>query len=439
MRGYDRDEYEDYDDYGEYGEDEEEGGEAEGYEEEEEEKRKPTAEELDYLQLRERIKEQIRKKRQKGSISSISKFQENNKKTHADSYGSFFGPSQPVIAQRVIQESKSLLENKNLALRMANSLASKKNSSSTNTGTKNGVHQKMSRVKNELQMKVQKLKDTRDYSFLLSDDAEPPAPPKEPERRYVSASSSEARSAQMMHKSKQLSSFNGRSITNRGEERKSMSTNGQIQSKTVPNKSSSIVKPNMVSRRQLGNNNGVAARSKGLPSKTPATVMDKKMSAPVVKNIAPAHKPLPPKVHSSVPKQPLNHKPGMQEPHKAKIMPKQPVAPSRPQMSKPVKQISSHMRRQDSRPKKRPARRLSDDEDDEDAKALSMIRKMFNTQRYADCDDDDSDMEANYDDIMKEERLSEKIARKEDEEQLRLIEEEEQRELMRKQAKKRRV
>lgn len=31
------------------------------------------------------------------------------------SYGSFFGPSQPVIAQRVIQESKSLLENQHLA------------------------------------------------------------------------------------------------------------------------------------------------------------------------------------------------------------------------------------------------------------------------------------------------------------------------------------
>jgi len=30
------------------------------------------------------------------------------------SYGSFFGPSQPVIAQRVIQESKSLLENRHL-------------------------------------------------------------------------------------------------------------------------------------------------------------------------------------------------------------------------------------------------------------------------------------------------------------------------------------
>ena len=40
------------------------------------------------------------------------------------SFGSFFGPSQPVIAQRVIQESKSLLENPHLALKMATSNSS---------------------------------------------------------------------------------------------------------------------------------------------------------------------------------------------------------------------------------------------------------------------------------------------------------------------------
>lgn len=35
------------------------------------------------------------------------------------SFGSFFGPSQPVIAQRVIQESKSLLENQHLAAKVS--------------------------------------------------------------------------------------------------------------------------------------------------------------------------------------------------------------------------------------------------------------------------------------------------------------------------------
>lgn len=37
---------------------------------------------------------------------------------------------------------------------------------------------------------MQKIKDTRDYSFLLSDDAEIPAPAKEPPPRNISARSS---------------------------------------------------------------------------------------------------------------------------------------------------------------------------------------------------------------------------------------------------------
>ena len=38
--------------------------------------------------------------------------------------------------------------------------------------------------------RVQKLKDTRDYSFLLSDDVELPAPAKAPPQRNVSVPNS---------------------------------------------------------------------------------------------------------------------------------------------------------------------------------------------------------------------------------------------------------
>lgn len=48
-------------------------------------------------------------------------------------------------------------------------------------------------------------------------------------------------------------------------------------------------------------------------------------------------------------------------------------------------------------------------------------------------------MEANFDDILKEERRSSRIAREEDERELRLIEEEEERERLRKLAKKRKL
>uniref|UniRef100_A0A2P2LEM7 Uncharacterized protein n=1 Tax=Rhizophora mucronata TaxID=61149 RepID=A0A2P2LEM7_RHIMU len=120
MRGYDRDEVEDYDEYEDYGEEQEEEEEGE-YEHEDEVERKPSAEELKYLQLRERIKERIRQKHQKQSDSSHNKSQDKKTKLPSNNYGSFFGSSQPVVAQRVIEESKSLLENQHLAFQVSNS------------------------------------------------------------------------------------------------------------------------------------------------------------------------------------------------------------------------------------------------------------------------------------------------------------------------------
>ncbi|KAJ9177444.1 hypothetical protein P3X46_012665 [Hevea brasiliensis] len=453
MRGYERDEVEDYDEYEEEGYEEEEEGEEEG-EYEEEKERKPSAEELEYLELRARIKEKIRKKMQRESGSSVSKSHEIKKKLPSDNYGSFFGPSQPVIAQRVIQESKSLLENPHLAFKVSNSHHDKRTSSSTGTGSKNGVHQPLPKVRNELKTKVQKLKDTRDYSFLLSDDAELPAPPRQSVPQTVTAPKSEARSAQVPQKYKQPSGSSVRDIRGGGrEERKPIPMNGQMHSKSGLHKSTSTSKPTstpMDSRRQLGSNNGSGpgrpTGPKGLPSKMPLSTVEKKSFAPGAKTILPgAHKPLPPKMQSSVPRQKVEQKRALPEPKKSVIMPNKRVASSKPQINKPDKQMSSRTSLQNNRPKKKPARPFSDvEDDDDDVKALHMIRQMFNTKRYADRyddddDDDDSMMEANFDDIMREERRSAKIAKKEDEEQLRLIEEEERRERQRRLVKKRKL
>ncbi|CAK7339677.1 unnamed protein product [Dovyalis caffra] len=445
MRGYDREEDEYYDEY------EVEGEEQVEEEEYEEEERKPTAEEVEYLELRERIKAQIRKKMQKESGSALTKSQEKKKKLPSDKYGSFFGPSQPVIAQRVIQESKSLLENQHLALRVPNSQhANKKSSSSTATSSQNGVHRVVPKQKNELKTKAQKLKDTRDYSFLLTDDAELPASTKEPAPRNASARNSEARSAQVPQKSKQPPSKSGRNIHGSHEERKPVSRNGQMHSKVGSQKPTYANKPDatsMNSKRQLGISNGTGpgrpAQPKGLPSKTPVPIMQKKASAPSVKKILPAmHKPIPSK--SSVPKEHWEQRKGLQEPSNAKMIAKQPLASSKQQINKPIKQVSSHASLQDNRPKKKPVRSFPDEcSDDEDAfKSCPLIVKVVGGKKYGnhyDDDDDDSDMEANFDDIMKEERRSARIAREEDEEQLRLIEEEERQERMRKLAKKRKL
>ncbi|CAN6883372.1 unnamed protein product, partial [Brassica oleracea] len=66
----------------------------------------------------------------------------------------------------------------------------------------------------------------------------------------------------------------------------------------------------------------------------------------------------------------------------------------------------------------------------EDAKALSMIRQI--TDRYVGHGYDNRDLEACFDDIMKEERQSARIAREEDEMEAKLIAEEEERERQRK-------
>ncbi|KAJ6288270.1 hypothetical protein OIU76_024286 [Salix suchowensis] len=442
MRGYGREENEYYDEY-------EEEGEEQVEEEYEEEERKPTIEEVEYLELREWIKEQIRQKMRRESGSTLSKSHEK-KKLPSDNYGSFFGPSQPVISQRVIQESKSIIENQHLALSVSNAQhTNKKSSSSTATGLKNRPHGLVPKVKNEVKTKVQKLKDTRDYSFLLTDDAELPAPTKELAPRNVFAPNSEARSAQVPQKIKQASSNSGRNIHGIREEGKPVFRNAQMHSKVGSQKPTSANKldaASINSKRQIGSNNGTGpgrpAGPKCLPSKTPVSIMQKKASAPSAKKILPAmRKPLPSNLSKpSVPKQHWEQRKGLQEHSKARPIPKQPLSTVKSQINKPMKQVSSRASLRDNPPKKKPVRPFPDaGSDDEDA--FSMLRKLIGNKNRGKYDDDgdDSDMEANFDDIMKEERRSARIAREEDEEQLRLIEEEERQERERKLAKKRKL
>jgi protein SPT2 len=68
---------------------------------------------------------------------------------------------------------------------------------------------------------------------------------------------------------------------------------------------------------------------------------------------------------------------------------------------------------------------LSDHEEDDcgGEKALLIIKKMFNTKRFAGRDDRDTKMEASFGDMTKEEKRSERLGRTEDREQLRLLEE----------------
>ncbi|GFY86712.1 SPT2 chromatin protein [Actinidia rufa] len=428
MRRYGRDDYEDLDEYEEDGEEaEEEGVGEEEYEEEEEEAPQPTQEELEYLELRQRLKDSFRKQMKKESGSAVANTHDKKKKLPYDkfltpcniatgrlSFGSFFGPSQPVIAQRVIQESKSLLENQHLTAKKNKSVAS------TTTRSKPQVHDHRPKVVNELKTKAQKLKDTRDYSFLLSDDVELPAPTKDPPPRNISLPISDARSAQTLPKGKQSLTNPVRQLPNGHKDRKPVSKGSQMHPKVGSHKLASASKPVLASveyRKQIGNNNGSgpgrSLGAKGLPSKKPAATTERSVPTAAAKSsLLSAHKPPPSKFLSAaskpppVLKQPLNQKKEFQESSKGKMLPKQPAVACKPQIKKPPAKSLSRPTLQENRPKKKPVRRYSDDEDEDGGRAISMIRQMFryNPNKYAGRDDDDSDMEANFDDILKEEK-----------------------------------
>ncbi|KAI4385267.1 hypothetical protein MLD38_003314 [Melastoma candidum] len=504
MRAYADYEYGDYDDYAD--EDEEQLEDAE----EEEEDPRPTKEALEYLELRQKFKEALRKKMKKEGQSPS----QDKRKPSYDNFGSFFGPSKPVIAPRVIQESKSLLENPHLASRVLQSHQNTKKISSTSNGSRSGFHEQASRVVNQMRTKAQILKDKRDYSFLFSDDAELPAPSKQPPPRNVSVPTFDARVAKPSLPSNHVTGSSSRQPAHNGD-RRPFPSNSHLVSKLGLNKLPPTSRTNTTSppsKRQLGGNNSIgpgrprppsncsqsgtpsgsqswtynglppntsngslprtsnglhvrtsnglqsstsnrllsknsaslhSKMSSGVQSKTPAGVPSK---IPNKSGYSQATK-LPPSTvpraasgkasSSSVMKHQLDHRREVREPSRKMVPPKQPMAAPKPQIARPLNQAPSRVSSQEQRIKKRPGRQFSDDNDDSD-RAISMIRKMFgyNPQRFAGREEDDSDMEANFDEIMKEEKRSARIARKEDEEQLRLIEEEERREHMRKMAKK---
>ncbi|XP_049381723.1 uncharacterized protein LOC125846362 isoform X3 [Solanum stenotomum] len=419
MGEYERDEYEEYEDLDEY---EEEGG-AEEYEEEE--TQQPPEELLEYLELRQQLKEDIRKqmKKELGSANDLSR--ENKKTLPRDNYGSFFGPSLPVIAQRVIQESKSLLENPNLVAKVMKS-------------------------NHTLKTKVQMLKNTRDYSFLLSDDAELPVPSK----GSLPHKASVANSA-LPPSTKQSSSNTWRKLLDDRVVRKPILGSSQMPHQLLSQKFVSVSKQTQLaldSRKQLGSSKGSGpGRPLGVHPKIIGGPNGKRVLIPGVKSTVPAlHKPTSSKLQPSIPRQCLVPKKEILQSGKSKVMPQQakPSYKHKPIMQKQAVPSSNSQIKQlppknatrfleDRHPVRKPMRH---EEEDDGAEAISMIRRMFryNPNRYQD-EDDTSDMEANFDDILKEEKQSAKIAKKEDDEELRKIEEEERRERLRKQSKKRKL
>ncbi|KAF5186730.1 Spt2 chromatin protein [Thalictrum thalictroides] len=309
-----------------------------------------------------------------------------------DDFGTFFGPCQPAISRRVLQECKSLLPEIH------------------NEKKVEVVHDMDSKTK------VKKLKDNRDYSCLLSADSELPALKKEnlhestkpvsddckPNARQPNVPSAESR--------KQFGNNTGNQIRQHMGQKRLVSKVSDSSKKAVlgmkkaplPSVSSSV-------QKQL-------SEQKKVIREPEEAKLNSKMSVDMKKAI--------------LSKQHSDHcqKREIGEPEKAKLNSfKMPAASSKPQ-SKPSKKEQTHV---PMRPKKRSGV--------EDVSVL--IRGMFgyDPTKYAGLDEDDSNMETNFADLSKEEKRSERLAREEDKRQLLLIEEEARQEKMKKEAKRRKL
>ncbi|XP_075105927.1 uncharacterized protein LOC107801877 isoform X3 [Nicotiana tabacum] len=397
MHGYERDEYEELDEYEEEGEEQEEDEEGEE-EYEEEEPQQPPQELLEYLELRQRLKEDIRKQRKKELGSVNGRSTEIKKALPRDNYGSFFGPSQPVIPQRVIQESKLLLENPNLAAKVLKSNhANDRSSASERAGSKSGTSSHAPKVTNGLKTKVQMLKSTRDYSFLLSDDAELPASIK----RFF-GDVEDARLS-LPPSSKQSLSNTRRKLLNDREVRKPIPGSSQMQPKLLTQKSVSVSKQSQLAldlRKQLSSSKGSGPdrplRPKVVPPKVIGVPNGKRVSTPGVKSTVPAlHKPTPSKLQPSIPRQSLAQKKELLQSGKSKGISNQAVPSSKskwmmqkqamPSSKSQIKQLppkSAIRSLEDRCPARKPMRH---DEEGDGAEAISMIRRMFGYLSFLPC------------------------------------------------------
>ncbi|KAJ4812358.1 SPT2 chromatin protein [Rhynchospora pubera] len=452
--------------------DEEEGYEDE-YEEEEEEQEqtreppKSTKEEKEYLRERERLKEKYRQKLLKETASALGRSSLRNtpKAASNDKFGSFFGPSSPGIAPRVIEETKSMKENGYL-----HSSSSSKPSGSSTAVSKGTVpmssrpkssngHSHRPRVVNEVKKKVEILKDNRDYSFLFSDDADVPPKPSTINTSQSKSNPSTSQPSSAKHIKEplrgHLTGSNGKSTPSAGSTtaQRHLQQQHPRQGSTAQRHPQQQLQRPGTSRQPLPQSNRPRPMPSGSHRSGPST-STKAPTKAMAANKAPMkavngtsnHRPDVKRTTVSSNSRSHVSPPAQQRPTEQRrigsFSTKPGMKSAPPSKSQPSKQISSsangRAREREDRNvtlKKKPvAKRPFDDEDEE---AISMIRKMFNynPNRWAGSDEDDSDMEVGFDVIQKEELRSLQIARKEDEEQLRLIEEEERRERMRKKRK----
>ncbi|KAL9245920.1 hypothetical protein vseg_019516 [Gypsophila vaccaria] len=285
-----------------YGGEYEDGDDEEDEEEEEVEEAPVSEETLKLLKYRQKLKEQLRTKMRKEDGGHFSKSLNQGTRPPLNNFGSFFGPSQPVIADRVVQESKALLETRHLAPKASTSQNNgKKVNAPSVSGVKNGVsrHNGVSRQPpaSQVKSKAQIMKQTRDYSFLLSEEADVPKPQNDRGQPKSVASRHDSRPTQGPAPSNNRpSGHSSRNEVNRVEQRKPHRTPQENSTRTAPVRklaSDGRASVSSDSRRQLdvrkqpqpstkaGTSNGSGSMrppvARGMPSMKPSSSTDRKI------------------------------------------------------------------------------------------------------------------------------------------------------------------
>ncbi|PUZ76947.1 hypothetical protein GQ55_1G331100 [Panicum hallii var. hallii] len=396
------------------------------------------------LSLREQLKEKIRRKNAAMTAGTCkarcsSSVNQTILPPGKDGYGTFFGPSKPVLARRVIEEgcSSFMKERENVSSRKGAQLVSK-----VQPGTVENL-QKPKFVSEE-KRKVDALRENRDYSSLFSDDADNAQPTKEqPDNRtllLVPKSESHVRGGAM--------NSAGMSTLPSGQPaRLSSKDNASFQAR-VHRKAGSLGKDSLADRKRM-----IAAGING------SNLPNMKKKTPGLNPSSNCQK-LQPSLQSKRPQASVTSRRQQQPASQGQRMQQQLQSP-RPQgngrqlslqgrrpdgsvqgqrivqngsaqlngrLKSEQKRLDPYSKLKASHPMdKRAMKRKSDDGM---GKYSLMIRKIFNydPRKFMDGDEDDGNMEADFSSIEKEERRSAALARKEDQEQLRLIQEEERRE-----------
>ncbi|KAM2976028.1 hypothetical protein FF1_002119 [Malus domestica] len=366
-------------------------------------------------------------------------------KNKSDNFGTFFGPSQPTISRRVLEERKALMPG-------LTKLASKVRRSD-DQGKKSLKTPSSITTKSGSTLKI--IKKSRDYSFLSLNEAETPATSKGESRlRKDSVSnSSNARTP--------VSGTNRAPVAKLKPEKKQ-----HWEDKERHHEKRQDLMPRQSSLQRKVPKVNETSSTKSLPASKKKLEQRKDLHQPTKLKPKPDKTQSPPQENStkSLPasKKQLEQRKVLHQPAKAKLKPddKTQSPPQRQNLDrykasssklpsstkhdiKKEKQIlqpnnTRVMPKRQNSSKNKIKRDVAESSYDDKVDVSSMIQSIFRRKRkhireeYSDSDKDDAAMVSTFHDIIREENRSSKIARKEDEIERLRPEEEEKQERLRK-------